>query len=60
MTIKQLIDALQKLAPDTIVYTEDGEGHDYCIVNEVDFTAKITEQKETKRVVLRWKYEKDV
>lgn len=60
MTVKQLIDALSKISPSATVYTEDGEGHDYCVINEIDFSAKITEQTETTRVVLRWKYEKDV
>lgn len=43
MTVKQLIDALSKIPPSATVYTEDGEGHDYCVINEIDFSAKITE-----------------
>lgn len=60
MTVKQLIEILRKLPADATVYTEDGEGHEYCVINGATSTTVATEKTEKSKVVLGWSYERDV
>lgn len=58
MTVKQLVEILRKLPADATVFTQDGEGHEYCVIKKVSFFADITEDNATKRVLLQWGYDR--
>lgn len=60
MTVKQLIEILQRLPADATVYTEDGEGHQYCVITNVIATTVVNIDVEKSIVRFEWDYEKDV
>lgn len=59
MTTADLIKILQKLPQDAKVYTEDGEGHRYCVITNVVAITVANINKDKSIVRIEWKYEKE-
>ena len=59
MTTADLIKILRKLPQDANVYTEDGEGHQYCLIDDIIATTVSNLEGSRSIVRLHWTYEKD-
>lgn len=59
MTTADLIKILQKLPQDATVYTEDGEGHQYCMITNIIATTVANIDGKKSIVRFEWEYEKD-
>lgn len=60
MTVNQLVKILSQLPQDATVYTEDGEGHTYCVITNVESHTEMSATKSKTKVTLNWNYERSV
>lgn len=58
MTVNQLIKCLSQLPQDATVYTEDGEGHEHCVITKVVSHTEMMITKCNKKVTLYWTYDR--
>lgn len=60
MTIKELRNLINGLPDDATVYTEDGEGHQYCVITNIIATTVANTEGKKSIVRFEWEYEKNI
>ena len=60
MKVSELIRILTQLPQDATVYTVDGEGHEYCVITNVESHTEMSATKSQTKVTLHWNYERSV
>lgn len=60
MTVNELTKILSQLPQDATVYTVDGEGHEYCVITNVESHTEMSATKSKTKVTLNWNYERSV
>lgn len=58
MTVSQLIKCLSQLPQDATVYTEDGEGHNHCVITNIESHTEMSATQSKTKVTLCWSYDR--
>ena len=59
MTAKELKELINDMPDDATVYTEDGEGHQYCVITNIVATTVANTDGKKSIVRFEWEYERN-